>query len=80
MKYEFCRVDGDRTETIRFKPNPTMPKHRCENGIYYTRTSHRRCLAFIDKIPSDIWFNKVKHDKVRKGQDCNVVFKAMIGR
>lgn len=45
---------------------PIPPKHKCETCIHYLK--NQECPAFWDKIPEDIWENKVEHDKVLDDQ------------
>lgn len=42
---------------------------RCRN---YTVAG--RCFAYFDGIPDEIFYNRVRHDKVRKDQSGDCVF------
>lgn len=55
--------------------NTTFPevKSKCETCIHYLKD--KKCPAFWEDIPEDIWSGKAEHDTVRKDQLLDIIYK-----
>lgn len=55
--------------------NTTFPQieSKCETCVHYLKD--KKCPAFWEDIPEDIWSGKVEHNKIFDNQLLDVVYK-----
>lgn len=55
-----------------------IPKYSnvCHRCVHLTDGYNKKCKAFPNAIPLDIWKGENKHKRVHPGQNNNIVFKA----